>query len=94
MTRPTTPAIFALTTLLLSAPGAMATDLPDQRLACQEEARRNIKGPKRVDLDLYRRVVDRRHLFVQECMLAEAKEVDETGSVAPPLPPKAPDRRS
>jgi hypothetical protein len=39
-------------------------DRPEQRLDCNQESRRNIKGPGRVDVDLYRRVVERRQLYI------------------------------
>jgi len=83
-------AFVVLVAALVTSAGARAADLPEQRLACQEEARRSIKGSSRIDPDLYKRVVDRRQLFVQDCMALGPPDVEQTGSVGVPLPPKRP----
>jgi hypothetical protein len=85
------PKLLLALAFALAAPTlAAASDLPEQRQACQEEARRHIRGPSRVDLDLYKRVVDRRLLYVQDCMLNGPEDVGATGSVTVPLPPRRP----
>jgi len=83
-------AFVVLVAALAASSSARAADLPDQRLACQEEARRSIKGPTRVDQELYLRVVERRQLFVRDCMTLGPRDIEQTGSVAVPLPPKRP----
>ena len=82
--------IAILAVALAASTGARAADGPEQRLACQEESRRQITGPRRVDPELYRRVVDRRRLYVQECMGAGPRDIEQTGSISVPLPPKRP----
>jgi hypothetical protein len=81
---------FVVLVLALAPRGARADDLPEQRLACQEEARRNIKGPNRIDQDLYKRVMERRQLFVRDCMALRPRDIEQTGSVRMPIPPKRP----
>src|SRR5215211_1561711 len=83
-------AFVVLLAVFAASAGVRAADLPEQRLACQEEARRSIKGPSRIDPDLYRRVVDRRQLFVRDCMALGPQNIEQTGSVGVPLPPKRP----
>ena len=79
--------VFAAVAALSSA---RAAELPELRLICQEEARRNIRGPRRVDLDLYRRVVERRIVYVENCMSNGPQDVEETGALPVPLPPRRP----
>jgi hypothetical protein len=43
-------------------PGRPRT-LPELRLACQDESRKLFKGPRRIDPDLYKRVIQRRQLY-------------------------------
>ena len=75
----------------LTAPSAgQGAESPAQRLGCQEEARRRIKGPLRIDVELYRRVVERRQAYVQECMANGLRNVEQTGSTSTPLPPRRP----
>ena len=82
---------LGLMAAVLAAPSvAQGFESPEQRLACHDEARRRIKGPLRVDVDLYRRVVERRQLYVQDCMANGLRDVDQTGSIRVPLPPKRP----
>jgi hypothetical protein len=76
----------------LGCRGVRAADLPEQSLACQEESRRQITGPRRVDPDLYRRMVDRRRLYLLKCMVAGPLDIEQTGSISVPLPPEAADR--
>ena len=80
--------VFAL--VLTSAPGTRAADLPEQRLACQQESRRHISGPRRLDAELYRRVIERRQLYVLNCMTNGPRDVGQTGSLPVPLPPRRP----
>jgi hypothetical protein len=83
-------AVVAFATALSVTSGASAADLPEQRLVCQQEARQNIKGPPRIDLDLYKRIVERRQLYVRECMANGPRDVEQTGSIVAPLPPRRP----
>ncbi len=83
-------AFIVLLTTCAGLHGAKAADLSDQRLACQEEARRSIKGPSRLDQALYQKVVERRQLYVRDCMALGLREIDVTGSLGVPLPPKRP----
>ena len=55
--------------------------LPDLRLACQEESRKRFTGPSRMDPSLYKRVVERRQLYVRNCM--------DVASTGPALPSSA-----
>ena len=71
--------------------GAVAADLSEQRLACQQESRRNINGPRHVDVSLYTLVVERRKLYILDCMENGSQDVDQTGSIAIPRPPPRPD---
>ena len=83
--------LAALLAVLLALPsGVRAEDLPEQRLACQHEARQNVRGPRQIDLDLYKRIVERRQLYVRDCMAMGSRDVDQTGSLSAPLPPKRP----
>ena len=63
--------------------GVLTVDLPSA-LICQQEARRSIKGPSRIDPDLYRRVVDRRQLFVPDGMALGPQDTEQTASVSAP----------
>jgi hypothetical protein len=51
--------------------------LPELRLACQEKSRKLFKGPRRMDPDLYKRVVERRLVYVRDCMDDESQKVEE-----------------
>ena len=82
--------LFALVLVLAIPSGASGADLPGQRFVCQQEARQHIRGPRQVDLDLYRRSVERRQIYVRDCMSSGPRDVEETGSVSVPLPPKRP----
>ena len=86
--RPTLAIVFAATVLAASA-GARADD-SDRRLVCREVARQHFHGPMRLDPELYRRVIERRQLYVRECMAKRPQEVEQTASVPMPLPPKRP----
>ena len=76
--------VFAATIAVLS--GARAAELPELRLTCQ----RNFRGPRRVDLDLYRRVVERRTVYVETCMSNGPQDIEQTGAIPVPLPPRRP----
>lgn len=80
--------VFAAAIAVLS--GARAAELPELRLTCQGEARRNIRGPRRVDVDLYRRVVERRTVHVETCMSNGPQDIEQTGAIPVPLPPRRP----
>ena len=80
----------AFAAALAALSGARAAELPEQRLTCQGEARRNIRGPRRVDVDLYRRIVERRNVYVENCMSNGSQDVEQTGTIAVPLPPRRP----
>jgi hypothetical protein len=41
-------------------------------------------------VDLYRRSVKRRQVYVRDCMTSGLRDVDQTGSIPVPLPPKRP----
>ena len=71
--------------------GAVAADLSEQRLACQQESHRSINGPRHVDVGLYTLVVERRKLYILNCMENGSREVEQTGSIAVPRPPPRPD---
>jgi hypothetical protein len=67
--------------------------LPELRLACQDESRKLFKGPRRMDPDLYKRVVERRQLYVRDCMGTGPRDIELTGSSTSktmPLPPRRP----
>ena len=83
-------AIIALAAGLAISSAARADDPPERRLACQEESRRNIRGPRRIDLDLYKRVIERRQLYIQDCMTNGLRDVEQTGSISVPIPPNRP----
>ena len=85
-------AVLGFAAVLAGSSGAGAADLWEQRLACQEEDRQHIR-PSRADLDLYRRAVERRQLYVQHCMTNGLRDVQHTGSTLVPLPPKRPEAR-
>ena len=75
---------------ILAALSSARAELPEQRLTCQEQARRNIRGPRRVDLDLYRRVFERRTVYIENCISSGAQDVEQTGAIPVPLPPRRP----
>ena len=85
-------AFIVLVVALATSSGARADDLPAQRLACQGEGRQSIKGPNRVDPELYARIMERRQLFIRDCMARGPREIEQTGSIAVPVPPKRPIR--
>ena len=67
--------------------------LPELRLACQDESRKIFKGPRRMDPDLYKRMVERRQLYVRNCIDSEPQDVELTGSSTSTtiaLPPRRP----
>ena len=76
---------------LVAATGAGATDRVERRLACQEEARRHVRAPRPADLELYRRMVHRRQVYIQDCMLNGTRDAERTGTVGAP-PPAEPRR--
>jgi hypothetical protein len=76
--------------VLAAVSSARAAELPEQRLICQEEARRSIKGPRPVDVDLYRRVFERRTVYIENCMSNAPQDVEQTGAIPMPLPPRRP----
>jgi hypothetical protein len=82
--------ILGLATGLISLSSLSAIDLSQRRLDCNHESRRDVMGPRRVDVDLYRLVVERRLLYVRDCMAMEPQEIGHTGPVSAPLPPKRP----
>jgi hypothetical protein len=82
--------ILGLATGLASLSGFSAIDLSERRLDCNHESRRNVMGPRRVDVDLYRLVVERRLLYVRDCMAIEPQGLGTTGPISAPLPPKRP----
>ena len=84
--------VVVLAVALAASGAARASDRVERRVACQDEAKRHIRAPRAVDLDLYRRVVERRQLYVQECMLSGPPERELTGAMSVPLPPKRPAR--
>lgn len=71
---------------LVSATGAGASDRVERRLACQEEARRHVRAPRPADLELYRRMVHRRQIYIQDCMLHGTRDAERTGTVGAPPP--------
>src|SRR5215207_586294 len=81
--------IVIVAAVLCASFRAGATDVGERRLSCQEEARQHIR-PRRIDLDLYMRVVERRQLYARDCMTAGMPDVEQTGTLAVPLPPKRP----
>ena len=83
-------ALAALVLSLAATSDAGADDLSAQRLVCQQEARQHIKGPRRADLEIYRLSVERRQTYVRDCMETGPRDVEETGSLAVPLPPRRP----
>lgn len=83
-------ALLAIVVAFTVPSGASGADLPEQRFACQQEARQNIRGLRGVGLELYRRSVERRQIYVRDCMASGPRDVEETGSVTVPLPPKRP----
>jgi len=95
-------AVLLLAGTLGTSRGAGALDTPiasvgdettyssEQRFACQAESRRRFKGPRRVDAGLYARVVERRHVYFVDCMATEAQDVQQTGSILVPQPPRRP----
>ena len=90
MAKRRTLALVALAVALAASGSARADDPPRQRVTCQEEARRSIKGPKHIDQELYGRVMERRQSFIRDCMTLGPRDVEQTGSIAAPLPPKRP----
>ena len=84
--------LVLIVTVLVAFSGARGAELSDQRLACQQESRRHILGPRLVDPELYHRVIERRHVYVQACMINGLRDVEQTGSFPAPLPPKRPAR--
>ena len=67
--------------------------LAELRPACQDESRKLFKGPRRMDPDLYKRVVERRQLYVRSCIDSGPQDVELTGSSTSttiPLPPRRP----
>ena len=85
-------AFVALVVALAASCPARADDLTEQRVTCQEQARRSIKGPKHIDQELYTRVMERRQSFVRDCMALGPRDIEQTGSIAVPFPPKRPIR--
>src|SRR5215208_4323397 len=81
--------IVIVAAVLCASFRAGATDLGERRLSCQEEARQHIR-PRRVDLDLYMRVVELRQLYARDCMTTGPRDVEQTGALPVPLPPKRP----
>ena len=83
---------IVLAAALAASAGARADASPDRRLVCQEESRRHFSGPKRIDPELYRRVIERRQFYIRNCMVNAPQDVEQTGSIPVPLPPKRPAR--
>jgi hypothetical protein len=83
----------SLTLLLLAtlpALGAGTADLPELRRSCQEESQRHILGRPRAGVELYERSVERRQVYVRDCMASGGREPVQTGSISVPIPPKRP----
>jgi hypothetical protein len=76
-----------ITPLVASADG----NLPTKREACQTQARLQIKAPRK-GIDLYRLVIERRQVYMRECMARIPSDENTTGSVHSPvlLPPRRP----
>ena len=86
-------AIVGLATGLAALSGTREGDSAELRLGCHQEARRNVRGPQRIDVGLYRIVVARRQLYVRDCMANGSQDVEQTGSISVPFPPKRPSAR-
>ena len=81
---------IAILTGVAASSGAVASDLSEQRLACQQESRRSINGPRHVDVGLYTLVMERRKLYILSCMENGSRDVAQTGSIPVPQPPPRP----
>jgi hypothetical protein len=77
--------ILGLAASLASLSGRSVIDLSERRLDCNQESRRNIIGLRRVDVDLYRRVLERRRLYVHDCMAKWTQGIEHTGPVSAPI---------
>jgi hypothetical protein len=77
-------------TIVAETLGARASDLPGQRIACHDESRRHIPGRRGGDTELFRRTFERRAQYVSICMANGLRDVEQTGSVSAPFPPKRP----
>ena len=81
--------ILGIAAGLVALSGTRVVDRPEQRLDCNQESRQHIKGPRTTDLTLYKLIIERRQLYVRDCML-NAPDIEETSSIPIPLPPKRP----
>jgi len=82
-------ATVALAVLLGAvAKESAAANPADQRLACQEEARQRVTSPRRVDLDLYSRLLERRRVYVKECMTNGLRQRAQTDATFVPVSSK------
>jgi hypothetical protein len=76
------PMLFALTAIVTLGPKPAALAGPaEQRAACRAEARHRIVHPKRVDVDLYGRLLERRKHYVEQCMASRPQPPEETGAL-------------
>ena len=83
-------ATVLLVAALAAAFGAIAADRQEQRVACQDESRLHIKGSRRVDVGLYMRLVERRQLYILDCMEDASRDVEQAGAIPLPQPPARP----
>jgi hypothetical protein len=87
-------AIWLASASVMLAPLVAFADenLPAKREACQTHARQQIKAPRK-GVDLYRLVIERRQVYMRDCMARAPNEEITTGSVRSspvPLPPRRP----
>jgi hypothetical protein len=80
--------LLALAALLIVGSNDAAFAGPvEQRASCRAEARQRVARPRHVDLDLYGRVLERRRLYVEQCMASRLRSPDETGAAGEPSSP-------
>ncbi|WP_230531843.1 hypothetical protein [Microvirga roseola] len=79
------PAVFGLGLILLALPSAAQADenLVAKRETCRAEARKRIAPAGKVDVEEYRRIVERRSAHVSQCMTRIVVARQEA-----PLPPR------
>jgi hypothetical protein len=93
LTRSRLTIAIAILTGVAASSGAVESDLSEQRLACQQESRRSVNGPRHVDVGLYTLVMERRKLYILSCMENGSRDVDQTGSISIPRAPPRPSAR-
>jgi hypothetical protein len=80
--------VVSIAALTATSAVRAADDLPEQRMACQAESQRHIPGRSGAGVELFRRTIERRAQYVSTCMATGPRDVEQTGSTSPPLPPK------